>query len=269
MSVINPWRIYYERVLCELRHNKILTYSQAQKRIANRKYAKKKHVENQKLRTSLKRKFGGVCVKCSESDLRLLEFAHFKRGTKQFKSFGSILSTKGILEESEKGRFLCVWCHRLETKEEIDRDVRKPAEEYKHHAFLNEHDPYGKQCIGTLCNGRFVARSEFYKKGAKCRKCHAYNMKLKAEKQRKLIHEIKLKYKQCGKCGIQVTNETSCCFDFDHLDATQKISDVASLPKTACLQKIMQEVDKCQLLCCKCHRLKTLSERNCINVNIY
>jgi hypothetical protein len=269
MSHINPWRIYYERVLCELRSSKVLTFSQAQRRIINRKYAKKKHVQNQKLRTSLKRKFGGVCANCGESDLRLLEFAHFERGTKRFRSFGGILSTKGILEESKKGRFLCIWCHRLETKEEIDRDVRKSVEDYKHHVFLNEHDPHAKQCIGKLCDGRFVAKSDFYKKGAKCKKCHAYNMKLKAEEQGKIILEVKLKLKTCSKCGIQVTNESSCCFDFDHVNADEKITEVSSLPKTACLQSIMQEIEKCQLLCCKCHRLKTLNEQHCTDVNIY
>lgn len=268
MSCIDPWKIQYETVLYELVHKKILTDEQSHRRLINRTYAKKKHEQNRKLRTALKRQLGGCCANCKDTDLRLLDFAHFKRGTKKYKRFGSILSTCGILEEYERGRFLCVWCHRLETKSELEQDVRKSIEGYMRDDYLSKDDVNAKQCIGKLCNGRYLSKSDFYKKGRRCKRCFAYALKEKIADQRYFVDSEKLRREKCAQCQMKVTKETCFCFDFDHIDHESKINSVSDMASKSIPLRILQkEMDKCQLLCCRCHRLKTLYERACADPN--
>lgn len=66
-----------------------------------------------------------------------------------------------------------------------------------------------------------------------------------------------LSQSQCQKCG-----ETDpVVLEFDHLDPTAKLDSVANL---VCVSrgwaKIQREIDKCQILCANCHRLRTATQ---------
>lgn len=60
----------------------------------------------------------GKCAECDETDIRLFEFAHFKREDKTIRSVSQHQCLSRVKEEFKKGRWLCVWCHRKETIEE-------------------------------------------------------------------------------------------------------------------------------------------------------
>ena len=85
----------------------------------------------------------------------------------------------------------------------------------------------------------------------------------------KIIHEEKLK-RGCECCGY---NAHACALDFDHLDPTTKTRDIAKMHTTNLLT-LAKEIEKCQVLCANCHRIKThdlktfdqLMEKKCLDL---
>lgn len=91
-----------------------------------------------------------------------------------------------------------------------------------------------------------------------------YKNKQRKSKNRDIVHRIKSQ--ACTLCQI--------CFDpyamdFDHLDPTQKINNVSQMIRIGYgIDKILKEIDKCQLLCSNCHRMVEYSRREKNNINI-
>lgn len=66
--------------------------------------------------------------------------------------------------------------------------------------------------------------------------------------------EAKLARRQCADCGLQVTLDTMCVFDFDHReDKCFNVSQMASAPD----EVFHAELAKCDLVCANDHRLRT------------
>lgn len=67
-----------------------------------------------------------------------------------------------------------------------------------------------------------------------------------------------------GKCvGCGVTEN----LQFDHIDRTKKLFCIGN--NLACkLEKLIEEANKCQLLCEKCHQHKTLVNHDCNNLAV-
>ena len=72
-------------------------------------------------------------------------------------------------------------------------------------------------------------------------------------KQRKIKY-IKYLGGKCSNCGIQLTDENYSIFDFHHIDPSTK-EFVWTKLRLLNESKILQELDKCVLLCANCHRL--------------
>ena len=68
----------------------------------------------------------------------------------------------------------------------------------------------------------------------------------------KIIHEEKLR-RGCECCGYK---EHACALDFDHIDPSTKTRDIAKMHTTS-IPKLKAEMEKCQVLCAICHRVKT------------
>jgi hypothetical protein len=87
-----------------------------------------------------------------------------------------------------------------------------------------------------------------------CRWCGAKN--LSPTKQtyqfRKKRKEFLVSYKG-GKCEICGYDRCLRALDFHHTDPSQKDFNVTS-SKNVALEKAIKEVDKCTLVCCRCHR---------------
>lgn len=81
-----------------------------------------------------------------------------------------------------------------------------------------------------------------------CNKCNAANIRiLKQNLKQKCVD-----YKG-GKCKICNYNKDITALDFHHLDPTQKDFSI-SKGKTKFTNLVQKELDKCILLCCRCHR---------------
>ena len=62
---------------------------------------------------------------------------------------------------------------------------------------------------------------------------------------------------ECLDCGTEATETNICIFDFHHLDPSSKEDNPSFLLKTLKFtEKVIEELDKCVLLCANCHRLR-------------
>lgn len=82
----------------------------------------------------------------------------------------------------------------------------------------------------------------------------------KAKKRKQLIrdwvYEIKAKT-PCTDCKVLYPYYVS---DFDHLG--DKLTTVSQLINKGNLKKVEEEINKCELVCANCHRIRTYNRRN-------
>lgn len=117
----------------------------------------------------------------------------------------------------------------------------------------------------------------------RCVNCHMKKLPLKEERSTKrgqraknFVNSIKINIGKCLKCGwfdikyLQVLH-------FDHIDRNSKKYTIGRLVSTGKSNNlILHEINKCQLLCANCHRIKTSEEINApvldlisnININV-
>lgn len=65
------------------------------------------------------------------------------------------------------------------------------------------------------------------------------------------------KSKPCSDCG---TSYPPCVMEFDHVRGS-KAGNIAVMMRVSSLGRIIQEIDKCELVCANCHRLRHLKRR--------
>jgi hypothetical protein len=83
------------------------------------------------------------------------------------------------------------------------------------------------------------------------------NSKTYRDKMRKLIAE--LKNVPCTDCGQMYPHYV---MDFDHLEDFEKLGNVASMAVGVSLVRLLAEIEKCEIVCANCHRIRTFNRRN-------
>lgn len=81
-------------------------------------------------------------------------------------------------------------------------------------------------------------------------------MKKHAAARRDLIRN--LKSKPCTDCGSMFH---PICMDFDHTKGEKLFNITAGARRP--LSVLMAEIEKCEVVCANCHRLRTLNRRKC------
>lgn len=116
----------------------------------------------------------------------------------------------------------------------------------------------------TYCKTVIVASTGFYKEkwlkpDAAEKQLVAIDKSIKAwskirnAERRAFLDEIKLS-KGCIDCGY---NKHPEALDFDHKDGKNKAFDVGARFGTATIERLMAEIEKCEIRCANCHRVKT------------
>lgn len=60
----------------------------------------------------------------------------------------------------------------------------------------------------------------------------------------------------CVECG----ESDPVVLELDHLDPTEKTSNVSDLMNRSRMELLMEELAKCQVMCANCHRKKTAKQ---------
>lgn len=81
----------------------------------------------------------------------------------------------------------------------------------------------------------------------------------RAKANKKWMREYKLAH-GCANCGYNAHAEA---LDFHHKDSDTKLFDVGT-SKTRRVKSLLAEMEKCEVLCANCHRVKTHAESKVI-----
>lgn len=102
---------------------------------------------------------------------------------------------------------------------------------------------------------------DWYKwKGSYCKECsrEIVRKRLYENYKARLAIVNTFKDKPCADCGVSYP---PCVMDFDHVRG--KKSKAVSLLIGACapMKRIIEEIEKCEVVCANCHRLRTASRK--------
>lgn len=81
-----------------------------------------------------------------------------------------------------------------------------------------------------------------------------------ADKRRLEIRSLLngLKDRPCVDCKQKYD---PCVMDFDHLDPSLKEENINILKHRFSREKLLKEIEKCEVVCANCHRLRTKNQR--------
>ena len=115
----------------------------------------------------------------------------------------------------------------------------------------NKRHPWCRPCTRIHNMDRYYANHSHYAKH------HTMLTKNKRyEKMRKVLEYLQTH--PCVDCG----ESDPIVLEFDHRDNTEKVRAVAQLITENCgLEKIFNEIEKCDVRCANCHRRKTAIKR--------
>lgn len=126
----------------------------------------------------------------------------------------------------------------------------------------------------SICKSKF---NHYGQRSSFCRECRkAYDRAYYAKKTReqrdkkniqqrnrirrnkKFLSEYKLT-RGCTDCGY---NKNGYALDFDHLPESLKSGNLSTLAQRQhSIESLLKEIEKCDVVCCNCHRLRTLRRR--------
>jgi hypothetical protein len=88
-------------------------------------------------------------------------------------------------------------------------------------------------------------------------KINTYNTKQSKKRTSMKMDALKYKGGCCVDCGLESTIDNRVVFDFHHKDPSKKeVSLSSSSMISLTWEQICQELDKCELLCSNCHKLR-------------
>lgn len=161
------------------------------------------------------------CERCGESDPRCLEFHHRDSAEKSHGISGMVTngaSKQRLREEISECEVLCANCHRALHTDEFDRT---PVVELRR-----------ESC-------RLIERE-----------CSESVTLTPRQRKRKWVRQYKAR-RGCTECG----HRTATALDLHHVDSRTKTASVGRLISDGCtVQRLLREVDRCEVLCGNCHR---------------
>ncbi len=81
----------------------------------------------------------------------------------------------------------------------------------------------------------------------------------KRDALRRWVYDLKNKT-PCADCGIQYPYYVT---DFDHIgEKGEKINTVSKLINSGSTKQVKAEIEKCELVCANCHRIRTYNRKN-------
>jgi 5-methylcytosine-specific restriction endonuclease McrA len=168
---------------------------------------------------------GKSCLHCGETNMVLFEFDHLNQSEKFEKiayMVASGYSIDSLKHEISKCQILCGNCHRLKT-----------ATQLGYYSYLNEDNR-------KLKNGNITPLT-------------------KVQQKYQITIENLKNSNGCIDCGLK----NHLLLEFDHIDPNEKHGTISAMASdyTISLNDIKNEIAKCEIRCCNCHRMKTAKDR--------
>jgi len=86
-------------------------------------------------------------------------------------------------------------------------------------------------------------------------------------RNKSFVAQLKLKAGHCHDCGLPITADILYLFDFDHREPRLKKFTLSEV-RTSSLQAIVDEAEKCDVVCKNCHAHRTHRQRKDEHVQI-
>lgn len=195
---------------------------------------------------------GGMCQDCGKSFHPIIyDFHHRNPNEKEFGlNKNRSRSWEIKKEELDKCDLLCSNCHKIRHSKEIKKSKYDGSEWFDNNILI-------KHCTSCL---KFKEIKWFTKKRksktARCGRCSIdYRVSKSAKKKLKAIDYLGGKCKDCGKEFHQAA------YDFHHRDPNEKECGINKL-RDKSWDHIVSELDKCDLLCSNCHRIRHTQDKN-------
>jgi hypothetical protein len=122
----------------------------------------------------------------------------------------------------------------------VDCNQDKPIKEFKRDRSL-----YSGRKPWCKTRGEINHKSDYTIK-------YGTKVNIRRTTDRKVIADKLLEYKLAHPCSVCGESEP-CCIDFHHTNTTQKDFTISSFKKKHWL-KVLNEIEKCIVLCANCHR---------------
>jgi hypothetical protein len=100
-------------------------------------------------------------------------------------------------------------------------------------------------------------RSRFFKP---CRLCNREMNDARRKPRQDHADAVKAE-RGCRDCGLSLPEHPEV-FDFDHIDPTTKVSNIAALYTKGTFEEFVAEIAKCEVVCANCHRIRTRSRES-------
>ena len=98
---------------------------------------------------------------------------------------------------------------------------------------------------------------------AMCNKClYIRYTRPNAAKKTDIIQKYKLK-KGCLDCGYNAHSEA---LEFDHKPGTEKLFNVGEKIGALSIDKVWDEIAKCEVVCANCHAIRTATRRELVTI---
>lgn len=114
-------------------------------------------------------------------------------------------------------------------------------------------------CKEALDDSEFSFRSDHpHLKVSQCKFCENARTRYKTSVRVDIVNYLKVD-EGCADCGY---NAYPQALDYDHLPGTVKKYNVGEMVRHAPWDVILEEIEKCEVVCANCHRVRTWKRAN-------
>ena len=84
---------------------------------------------------------------------------------------------------------------------------------------------------------------------------------IRKEDRREWLIDQKVARVACMDCHKKVERDNTFVFDYDHREPNQKTEAISTMLHSWTTDRLLHEMDKCDLICANCHRVRTNAQQ--------
>lgn len=122
-------------------------------------------------------------------------------------------------------------------------------------------DKYGrsKTYVSGHNNKKYQDRSQYKREWNHRNRAYRYQLKKLAHRKKK-VKLVKLHDSRCHDCKVEYNGKNAAIFHFHHLDQSTKVFSLGNKLTSVGWQRILDECEKCIMICANCHEMRHTEE---------